>query len=139
MNHGGIVEVSDPRLVQANSTSCSPLLSQIPHSTPFQNKTSSPFNHKTRTAIFAYFRKRSVTPPKIRNICQLTKTHDFPLLPYNIRISPKPEFEFPEETFLPEKSGIFLFGINSQILCALQIGCADTSGIMTRFLAFYRT
>lgn len=94
--------------------------------TPFQNKTPSPHNRKTRTAIFAYFRKRSFSAPKTHNFCQLTKTHDFHNLHHNICISPNPEFEFPEETFCPEKSDVFLVGNYPQYSHVLQNGKSET-------------
>ena len=70
---------------------------------PFPNKTISHHHRKTRTAIFAYFRKRPFSAPKTHNFCQLTKTHDFHNLHHNICISPNPESESAENTFLPRK------------------------------------
>ena len=71
--------------------------------THLPNKTISHHHRKTRTAIFAYFRKRSFSAPKTHNFCQLTKTHDFHNLHHNICISPNPESESAENTFLPRK------------------------------------
>ena len=85
--------------------------------------------------MFVHFRKRSVIPPKLHNVCTTPKSANQYQLMYKLRISPNLNSPIPEETFLLEKSGIFLFGINSQILCVLQIGCADTSEKTTRFLA----
>ena len=89
--------------------------------------------------MFVHFRKRSVIPPKLHNFCTTPKSANQHQLMYKLRISPNLISPIPEETFLPEKSGIFTFGLNSQILCVLQIGCVAASGKMTRFLALYRT
>ena len=85
--------------------------------------------------MFVHFRKRSVIPPKLHNVCTTPKSANQQQLVHKLRISPNLNSTIPEETFLPEKSGIFLFGINSQILCVLQNGCIAASGKTTRFLA----
>ena len=85
--------------------------------------------------MFVYFRKRSVIPPKFHNVCTPPKPANQHQLVHKLRISPNLISPIPEETFLPEKSGIFTFGLNSQILCVLQIGCVAASGKTTRFLA----
>ena len=96
------MKFQDPRLVLANSLRAS-LFSLELRFRPFPNKTLSHHHRKTRTAIFAYFRKRSFSAPKTHNFCQLTKTHDFHNLHHNICMSPNPESESAENTFLPRK------------------------------------
>ena len=85
--------------------------------------------------MFVHFRKRSVIPTKLHNVCTTPKSANQHQLAHKLRISPNLISPIPEETFLPEKSGIFLFGLNSQILCVLQNSYVAASGKTTRFLA----
>ena len=85
--------------------------------------------------MFVHFRKRSVIPPKLHNVCTTPKSANQHQLAHKLRISPNLNSTIPEETFLPEKSGKFFFGLNPQILYVLQNGCIAASGKTTRFLA----